>query len=306
MCPHFQGIGRTCSSAFSGLLQLSVCGVEDLGVLASRHRLLSPQPFSRFLSFQDGDHPVCSSGSFGGLDGVHRFEGSLLAVSGSSRLSQVSEVCCVWPSISIPRSLFRPRLGPLGLTRFMAPDSSILHFMGICLHCYLDNWLIQSSSREAVLHDLQVVLNICREFGIVVNPEKSNFVPFQRVLYLGTVLDSRSLVASPSPDRIARLLSLGEGFLFSVQQSATCWQSLLGTLSSLTHLVPGGRLRMRSLQFQLHRNWDRVEDSTLVPWTPACRLDLLWWLDEPCLCRGVSLAQVSPDLDFWSYASDMG
>ena len=57
---------------------------------------------------------------------------------------------------------------------------------------------------------------------------------------------------------------------------------------------------MRSLQFQLHRNWDRVEDSTLVPWTSACRLDLLWWLDEPRLQRGVSLAQVSPDLDFWS------
>ena len=63
---------------------------------------------------------------------------------------------------------------------------------------------------------------------------------------------------------------------------------------------------MRSLQFQLHRNWDRVEDSTLVPWTPACRLDLLWWLDEPRLQRGVSLAQVSPDLDFWSDASDVG
>ena len=124
----------------------------------------------------------------------------------------------------------------------------------------------------------------------MVNPEKSSFVPSQKVLYLGTVLDSRTFVASPSPDRIVRLLSLGEGFLSSVQQPAACWQSLLGTLSSLTHLVPGGRLRMRSLQFQLHQNWDRVEDSTLVPWTPACRLDLLRWLDEPRLQRGVSLA----------------
>ena len=167
-------------------------------------------------------------------------------------------------------------LAPQVFARVMAPVSSILHSMGIRLSCYLDDWLIQSSSREAVLHNLQVVLNLCREFGIVVNPEKSNFVPSQRVLYLGTVLDSRSFVASPSPDRIARLLSLGEGFLSSIQQPAACWQSLLGTLSSLTHLVPGGWLRMRSLQFQLHRNWDRVEDSTLVPWTPACHLDLLW------------------------------
>ena len=63
---------------------------------------------------------------------------------------------------------------------------------------------------------------------------------------------------------------------------------------------------MRSLQFQLHRHWDRVEDSTLVSWTPACRLDLLWWLDEPRLQQGVPLVQVSLDLDFWSDGSDVG
>ena len=195
---------------------------------------------------------------------------------------------------------------PQVFTRVMAPVLSVLHSMGIRLCCYLDDWLIQYSSREAFLCDLHVVLDLCRELGIVVNPEKSNFVPSQRVFYLETVLDSRSFVASPFPDRIARLLSLGEGFLSSVQQPTACWQSLLGMLSSLTCLVPGGRLRMRSLQSQLHRNWDCVEDSTLVPWMPACRLDLLWWLDEPRLHRGVSLAQVSPDLDFWSDASDVG
>ena len=49
-----------------------------------------------------------------------------------------------------------------------------------------------------------------------------------------------------------------------------------------------------------------MEDSTLILWTPSCRLDFLWWLDEPRLRQGVSLAQVSPDLDFWSDASDVG
>ena len=79
--------------------------------------------------------------------------------------------------------------------------------------------------------------------------------------------------------------------LISVLRSAAslCWQSLLGTLSSLSHLVPGGRLHMRSLQFQLHRSWDRLDYSALVAWTPTCRLDLFWWLDESSLCQGVSL-----------------
>ena len=101
---------------------------------------------------------------------------------------------------------------PQVFTRVMAPVLSILHSMGIRLRRYLDGWLIQSSSREAVLHDLRVVLDLCLELGIVVNPEMSNFVPSQKLLYLGTVLDSLTLVVSPSPDRIARLLSLGEDF----------------------------------------------------------------------------------------------
>ena len=40
--------------------------------------------------------------------------------------------------------------------------------------------------------------------------------------------------------------------------------------------------------------------------TPDCLRDLQWWLDLPRLSHGVSLAQVSPDLDFWSDASDVG
>ena len=95
-CPHFQGSCRTSSFAFSRLLQPSLCGVEDLRVLASGHRPLSSQSLSSFLSVQDGDHPVCSFlGSPGGLDGVHRPKGSLLADSSSSGFSQVSTVCGV-------------------------------------------------------------------------------------------------------------------------------------------------------------------------------------------------------------------
>ena len=114
--PHFQGSGQTGSFAFSGLLQPSLCGVEDLGVLASSHRPLLSQSLSGFLFLQDGDHPVCSFlGSSGVLDGVHPPEGSLLADSTSSGVSQVSAVCGVWPCVSVPGSLFRPRLGPPGL-----------------------------------------------------------------------------------------------------------------------------------------------------------------------------------------------
>ena len=63
---------------------------------------------------------------------------------------------------------------------------------------------------------------------------------------------------------------------------------------------------MRSLQICLHRSWDRLDPSALVPWSPDCLRDLWWWLRGDHLSRGVSLHQVYQDLDFWSNASDVG
>ena len=148
---------------------------------------------------------------------------------------------------------------PQVFTRVMAPVSTILHSLGIRMCCYLDNWLVQSSSREGLLRDLGVVLSLCRELGVVVNPEKSNFTPSQVVQYLGVVIDAQTFMASPSPDRVSRLLSTAREFLRSAAPPASLWQSLLGMLSSLSHLVPGGRLRMRSLQICLHRSCDRLD-----------------------------------------------
>ena len=77
---------------------------------------------------------------------------------------------------------------PQVFTPVMAPVSAFLHSLGIRMRCYLDDWLVQSYSRVSLLCDLQAVLDLCRELGIVVNPERSNLVPSQVVLYLGVVL----------------------------------------------------------------------------------------------------------------------
>ena len=124
-------------------------------------------------------------------------------------------------------------------TRVMVPVSAILHSLAIRMRRYLDDWLVQASSQEALLRDLGVVLSLCRELGIVINPEKSNFSPCQVVQYLGVVIDARTFMASPSPDRVSRLRSTSGEFLCSAAPPASLWQSLMGMLSSLSHLVPG-------------------------------------------------------------------
>ena len=195
---------------------------------------------------------------------------------------------------------------PQVFTRVMAPVSAILHSMGIRMRRYLDDWFVQSASRESLVQDLQTVLHLCHELGIVVNPQKSNLVPSQVVQYLGVIIDTQSFRASPSPERVSRLLSTAGEFQSSASPPASLWLSLLGILSSLAHLIPGGRLRMRSLQLCLHQSWDHLDLQAPVMVTQECLRDLQWWLHLPRLSSGVSLCQVSPDLHFWSDASDVG
>ena len=140
---------------------------------------------------------------------------------------------------------------PQVFTRVMAPVSAILHRMGVQLRRYLDDWLFQASSREQVLLALKTVLWLCRSLGIVVNWEKSQVIPTQQMVYLGVILESTTFRASPALKRVEKLLSIGDVFLSCVSQPASSWLELLGVLSSMIQLVPGGRLHMRPLQLAL-------------------------------------------------------
>ena len=131
-------------------------------------------------------------------------------------------------------------------------------------------------------------------------------IPTQQMVYVGVILNSTTFKASPALKRVEKLLSIGDVFLSCVRQPASSWLELLGVLSSMIQLVPGGRLRMRSLQLALRRQWDHMDQSQIVEWSQEIRQDLDWWLDRDRLELGISLEQVSPQLELWSNASDVG
>ena len=192
-------------------------------------------------------------------------------------------------------------------TRVMAPVSTFLHRAGIQICRYLDDWLIQASSPSLILQALETVLCLCQSFR------------YRYCSKLGEV-SSRTFSEDGVP-RSSSGFGIFQGFSLPAEsgealinwkrilscdaQPAASWCVLLGVLSSLTPLVPGSRLWMRSLRL-LHCSWDQKDNSVLVRWDLACRQDLDWGLVRSRLEKGVPLAQVSPNLDFWSDASDVG
>ena len=166
---------------------------------------------------------------------------------------------------------------PQVFTRLMAPISAILHRYGIRMLRYLDDWLILAESRTSCIQARDRLLHLCEELGLQVNLRKSSLVPSQDMTYLGMQILSVRFVAKPTETRVVNLLNIIEEFLSSPDPPAALWRRLLGHLSSLTLLVKGGMLRMRSLQIRLRSKWNFRDDCLRISWDPLCQEDLLWW-----------------------------
>ena len=195
---------------------------------------------------------------------------------------------------------------PQVFTRLMAPISAILHRYGIRMLRYLDDWLILAESRTACIQARDRLLQVCEELGLQVNFKKSSLIPSQDMTYLGMQIQSVRFVGKPTETRVDNLLKIIEEFLSSPDPPAALWRRLLGHLSSLTLLVKGGMLQMRSLQIRLRSRWDFRDELLRIPWDPLCQEDLLWWSWAIQQRKGVDLSLPVPDLSFYSDASDVG
>ena len=74
----------------------------------------------------------------------------------------------------------------------------------------------------------------------------------------------------------------------------------------MTPLIPGARLRMRSLLLHLNVEGLQTAEHALVSWDDSCHWDLLWWSDASHLVGCVSLDLPQPLLFLFTDASDSG
>ena len=208
---------------------------------------------------------------------------------------------------------FQFRVLPFGLTtapqvftRVMAPVSSIMHRKGYRIIRYLDDWLVLGSSLEELIQARDFLLRICTVLGVRINYSKSNLVPSQCLTYLGMVIQTIPLRVFPTEERLRKLSLQLEEFRSSLSHPVQLWLSLLGRMSSLSLLIPGSRLRMRSLQLVLNQAWKSKDLEERITWDHSCRGDLQWWSDASNLTPGVPLETPLPDVFLYTDASDQG
>ena len=78
---------------------------------------------------------------------------------------------------------------PLEFTKVVKEVKLMAQSRGIRIHQYLDDWLLRAPCREICLRHTQILLDLCRSLGWVVNMDKSELVPQQTFDFVGYHFD---------------------------------------------------------------------------------------------------------------------
>ncbi|MEL7079321.1 MAG: reverse transcriptase domain-containing protein [Cyanobacteria bacterium J06582_2] len=196
---------------------------------------------------------------------------------------------------------------PQVFTRVFAQVVRWLHLRQVRIICYLDDWLILSHSKEQALKNNQIILNLSKRLGFLVNKKKSSLDPSQETTYLGMIINSAQFWVKPTQNRIERFSQVAQDFTIKQEQTARQWQVILGHMSSLEKLIPYSRLRMRTLQWQLNQFWRPSQGPNVkIPLTQEVTRDVHWWLIRDRLLKGRSLREEEVQIYLYSDASTEG
>ena len=168
-----------------------------------------------------------------------------------------------------------------------------LRARGIRLDTYLDDWLISADSREVAIQHTQMVVSHLTSLGFQLNLEKSSLVPSQRATFLGVMLDSTTLRARLSQERIDTFLTCARSLrLGNLVPYRTCMR-IAGFMASTIHLIRLGGFHMRPfLHWMLALRIPSSQGQQQVLVTEACARTLRPWLQVEFLTEGVSVGPV--------------
>ncbi|XDV29293.1 hypothetical protein PO909_032430 [Leuciscus waleckii] len=164
-------------------------------------------------------------------------------------------------------------LAPRTFTKCMDAALAPLRMRGVRVLNYLDDWLILAQSRAVLIEHTTILLDHLEDLGLSVNWAKSSLSPSQKISFLGTELDSLSMIARLSQQRAVDIRRTANSFRCGASVPLKRFQKMLGLMASASSVLQLGLLRMRPLQFWLKARVPReawapgtvLEKPTLVP-----------------------------------------
>ena len=275
--------------------------------MAASNRSFAVEPRSAQNTIQDGDSPICSVVSpQGRLDGLHRFKGCISSSSNASGIQKISSVHGIRQSLPIQGSLLWSVHGSAGLHAGHGSgfgDSSQSWNSASTISGRLADSGVLPRAGSSCSEDGPPIVKLsgdsCQLGEVSACADSENALPRNPV-----GLCQFPGFSSPETSRQASL----NWRRISIRRKSAC--EILARVSGGSVLYDlahsGGTAADAVVPACASSRLGSLGSRSFVRWSPENRQDLLWWLDHEWLEFGISLEQVSPQLDLWSDASDVG
>ena len=203
---------------------------------------------------------------------------------------------------------------PLGLatallefTRIVKEVKLVLQSRGIRVHQCLDDWLLRANTRHQCQLHTKELLHVVQELGFVINFEKSELEPTQKIDFLGYQLDLVQGKVFPTEKKLKILEKAVQDMESVSQTTPRLLMSLIGVLASLEKTIPMGRLHMRPFQWYLKTHWQYPQSLDLkIPVSNLLKSYLQWWKDPKNLRKGCPLHPQQLNTLIFTDASNQG
>ncbi|KAM4702972.1 uncharacterized protein WCC33_011531 [Rhinophrynus dorsalis] len=196
---------------------------------------------------------------------------------------------------------------PRCFTKLLKPVVASLRSHGVRLIIYLDDILIMSQYRSLLCIHTEWTIRLLTDLGFLINWEKSELIPSQRIQFLGFIVDSLQASLSLPGSKIRMIRKEIRSILRLEQFSLRKLARVVGLLSASIQAIFPGPLHYRALQrlktLHLRRSLGYTDIITL---SSDAREELIWWLKHLDAWNGKAIFGMIPDLVIESDASMLG
>ncbi len=186
---------------------------------------------------------------------------------------------CLYQFTCLPNGLSS---GPRLFTKIVKPIYSMLRQLGYINASYIDDSYLQGDTTSECQNNVVQTKDLLSQAGFLVHPDKSVFVPTQRLEFLGFLLDSSLMQVMLTPHKVNKLKLSCLKVLKKPHLTVRELSQLIGSLVSSFPGVQYGPLHYRSLEALKTKVLKdcKGDFEAMLSLTPACIEDLQWWVDH--------------------------
>ena len=178
--------------------------------------------------------------------------------------------------------------------------------LGLPVFQYLDDWLILSFDQRQAADACMRFVKLSMRLGLLVNLEKSQLFPSQRMEHLGVDWDFKKAVVRPPVSRVDFLRSQIEPMVSSGRGPLLLMESVRGQMVSMEKLIRHARINFRSFQRVVTVALKSGRSNRWLKLSQPAVRNLKWWLNRTTLLEGVPAIPPKPNVCLTTDASRSG